>query len=59
MSETTLDQLVADILLEDYDWDEEQAETAVAAWRRLGSPNDDGNAFNIAERIHSASPAAD
>lgn len=51
MDDLTLDRLIADTLVEDYDWDEEQAEEAVAAWRDSGS--DGGwDAAEIAEKIH-------
>jgi len=53
MDDLTLDRLIADTLVEDYDWDEEQAEEAVAAWR--GSGSDGGwDAAAIAETIHRA-----
>jgi hypothetical protein len=49
---------VADTLVEDYDWDEEKAEEAVAAWRDSGS--DGGwDAAAIAESIHRASEDED
>jgi hypothetical protein len=54
MDDLTLDRLIAHTLVEDYDWDEEQAEEAVAAWRDSGS--DGGwDAAAIAESIHRAS----
>ena len=58
VDDLTLDRLVAGILVEDYDWDEEQAEDAVAAWRDGGS--DGGwDAAAIAESIHRASEDED
>jgi len=54
MDDLTLDRLIAAILVGDYDWDEEQAEEAVAAWRDSGS--DGGwDASAIAEGIHRSS----
>lgn len=54
MDDLTLDRLIVDTLVEDYDWDEEQAEEAVAAWRDSGS--DGGwDAVAIAETIDRAS----
>ncbi len=54
MDDLTLDRLIADTLVADYDWDEEQAQEAVAAWRDSGS--DGGwDADAIAESIHRAS----
>ncbi|MDI1460930.1 hypothetical protein QEZ54_08135 [Catellatospora sp. KI3] len=53
MDDLTLDRLIADTLVEEYDWDEEQAEEAVAAWR--DSRSDGGwDADAIAESIHRA-----
>lgn len=53
MDDLTLDRLIAATLVADYDWDEEQAEEAVAAWRDSGS--DSGwDADAIAESIHRA-----
>jgi hypothetical protein len=59
MDKTTLDQMIADTLVEDYGWDETQADAAVVAWRGLGSPNDDGDAVTIADRIYNTSPDAE
>ncbi|WP_155370749.1 hypothetical protein [Catellatospora vulcania] len=58
MDDLTLDRLIANTLVEDYDWDEEQAEEAVAAWRDSG---EDGgwDAAAIAESIHRASEDED
>jgi hypothetical protein len=54
MDDLTLDRLIAAALVEEYDWDEERAEEAVAAWRESGS--DGGwDESEIAERIHRAS----
>jgi len=58
MDDLALDRLIAKTLVEDYDWDEEQAEEAVAAWR--DSESDDGwDAEAIAESIHRASEDED
>ena len=58
MDDLTLDRLIADTLVEEYDWDAEQAEEAVAAWRDSGS--DGGwDAAAIAEDIHRASEDED
>ncbi|GHJ46773.1 hypothetical protein Cs7R123_41150 [Catellatospora sp. TT07R-123] len=58
MDDLTLDRLIAAALVEDYDWDGEQAEEAVAAWRDSGS--DDGwDVDAIAESIHRASEDED
>jgi hypothetical protein len=59
MDRTTLDQMIADTLVEDYGWREEQADAAVVAWRGLGSPDDDGDAVTIAERIFNTSSDAE
>ena len=54
MDDLTLDRLIAHTLVEEYDWDEELAEEAVAAWRESGY--DGGwDAAAIAESIHRAS----
>ncbi len=54
MDDLTLDRLIADTLVNDYDWDDEKAEEAVATWRDSGS--DGGwDAAAIAESIHRAS----
>lgn len=54
MDDLALDRLIANTLVMDYDWDEEQAEEAVAAWRDSGA--DGGwDADAIAESIHRAS----
>lgn len=58
MDDLTLDRLIADALVEDYDWDEEQAEEAVAAWRDSGSEGG-WDAAAIAENIHRASEDED
>ena len=58
MDDLTLDRLIVDTLVEDYDWDDELAEEAVAAWR--GSGSDGGwDAAAIAETIHRASEEED
>jgi hypothetical protein len=58
MDDLTLDRMIADTLVEDYDWDEEEAADAVAAWRDSGS--DGGwDAAAIAETIHRASEDED
>jgi hypothetical protein len=58
MDDLTLDRLIVDTLVEDYDWDEEQAEEAVAAWRDSGS--DEGwDVAAIAESIDRASEDED
>lgn len=58
MDDLTLDRLIADTLVEDYDWDEEDAEEAVATWREGGA--DGGwDAPAIAESIHRASEEDD
>jgi hypothetical protein len=58
MDDLTLDRLIADTLVNDYDWDEEKAEEAVAAWRDSGS--DGGwDAAAIAESIQRASEDED
>ena len=58
MDDLTLDRLIAGTLVQDYDWDEEQAEEAVAVWRDSGS--DGGwDAAAIAESIHRASEDSD
>ncbi|GAA1614988.1 hypothetical protein ACFQY4_25405 [Catellatospora bangladeshensis] len=58
MDDLTLDRLIAQTLVENYDWDEEQAEEAVATWRDSGS--DGGwDADAIAESIHRASEDED
>ncbi|NUT34479.1 MAG: hypothetical protein HOV79_15525 [Hamadaea sp.] len=58
MDDLALDGLIADILVDEYDWDEDEAEDAVAAWRDSGS--DGGwDAEEIAERIHRASEVED
>jgi hypothetical protein len=58
VDDLTLDRLIAESLVQDYDWDEEQAEEAVAAWRDSGS--DGGwDAASIAEGIHRTSEDED
>jgi len=58
MDDLTLDRLIAGTLVADYDWDEEAAEEAVAAWRE--SESDGGwDAATIAETIHRASEDED
>lgn len=58
MDDLTLDRLIAATLVEDYDWDEEQAEEAVTAWRDSGA--DAGwDVEAIAESIHRASEDED
>ncbi|WP_186315711.1 hypothetical protein [Catellatospora sichuanensis] len=58
MDDLTLDRLIADTLVEEFDWDEEQAQDAVAAWRDSGS--DGGwDAAAIAESIHRAAEDED
>lgn len=37
MDDLTLDRLIAQTLVDEYGWDEEEAEEAVAAWRDSGS----------------------
>jgi hypothetical protein len=58
MDDLTLDRLIADTLVEDYGWDEEEAEEAVAAWRDSGA--DGGwDAAAIAESIDRAAEDED
>jgi len=53
MDYLTLDRLIAGTLVEDYDWDEERAEEAVAARRDSGS--DSGwDVAAVADSIHRA-----
>ncbi|MEV0272635.1 hypothetical protein AB0H43_27980 [Hamadaea sp. NPDC050747] len=58
MDDLALDRLIADTLVEDYDWDEEQAEEAVAAWRDSGGEGG-WDAAAIAETIHRATEEDD
>ncbi|WP_157546231.1 hypothetical protein [Hamadaea tsunoensis] len=51
MDDLTLDRLVARTLVDEYDWDDEEADEAVAAWRDSGA--DGGwDVAAIAESIH-------
>ena len=58
MDDLTLDRLIARTLVEDYDWDEEQAEEAVTAWRDSG-PDGGWDVAAIAESINRASEDGD
>ena len=58
MDDLTLDRLIADTLVEDYGWDEEDAAEAVAEWRDSGSGGG-WDAEAIAEEIHRASEDED
>ena len=58
MDDLALDRLIAETLVQEYDWDAEQAEDAVAAWRDSGSEGG-WDAAAIAESIHRASEDED
>ncbi|MCP2323085.1 hypothetical protein HDA40_001592 [Hamadaea flava] len=58
MDDLALDRLVAKTLVREYDWDEEDAEEAVAAWRDGGGEGG-WDAAAIAEDIHRAAEEDD
>ncbi|HIV56845.1 MAG TPA: hypothetical protein H9902_02710 [Candidatus Stackebrandtia faecavium] len=55
MDESKLDLFLVDLLIDDYGWDEDKAESAVAAWRSSGSVHSELDAPYIAEHIWNAS----